>query len=251
MHARTTRRTLALAAGVLGAVALAAACRASSPPAPPTSAHPPQYRVLQSRLRSGWNTWDSRSVLRHVLLPDAFALNLGLKERAWIDEHYLGTALIGRRGDAAERVRPARHTLDGSYTSLEIAWRSLHARVESGRDGEDLVVLVTPLDRSDTNVTLVVESMLLWNRPGSLARLGDTLEASLASRRLQIFTTGHPVDDPFVPTSTPYLAVPLDGRVGISTGRPRSVDEIRGLLDARLREADLRGASFGPLSSAA
>ncbi|MFN8060259.1 MAG: trehalase family glycosidase, partial [Vicinamibacterales bacterium] len=63
--------------------------------------------------------------------------------------------------------------------------------------------------------------------------------------------TGHPVDDPFVPTSTPYLAVPLDGSVGISTGRARSVDEIRGLLDARLREADVRGASFGPLSSAA
>jgi hypothetical protein len=28
---------------------------------------------------TGWNTWNVRSVLSHVLLPEAFTISLGLK----------------------------------------------------------------------------------------------------------------------------------------------------------------------------
>ena len=34
------------------------------------------YEALQKRLAQGWNTWNTRSVLSHVLLPEGFALNL-------------------------------------------------------------------------------------------------------------------------------------------------------------------------------
>ena len=57
-----------------------------------------QYEALKKRLARGWNTWNTRSVLSHVLLPSGFALNLGLKE--WRDRRYLKEALIGRRGVA-------------------------------------------------------------------------------------------------------------------------------------------------------
>ena len=36
------------------------------------------YQALQDSLAQGWNTWNTRSVLSHVLLPEGIALNLGL-----------------------------------------------------------------------------------------------------------------------------------------------------------------------------
>jgi len=38
------------------------------------------YDDLTKRLAQGWNPWNTRSVLSHVLLPEGSALNLSLKE---------------------------------------------------------------------------------------------------------------------------------------------------------------------------
>ncbi len=35
------------------------------------------YKDMQSRLARGWNTWNTRSVHSHVLLPEGLAINLG------------------------------------------------------------------------------------------------------------------------------------------------------------------------------
>lgn len=50
------------------------------------------YENLKSRLACGWNTWNTRSVLSHVLLPGGFALSLGLKE--WRKRRYLLTKTV-------------------------------------------------------------------------------------------------------------------------------------------------------------
>ncbi|MBM4144528.1 MAG: hypothetical protein FJ225_13205 [Lentisphaerae bacterium] len=73
-----------------------------------------QYEELKSLLARGWNTWNTRSVLSHVLLPEAFAVNLGLRHPT--DGLYLKEALFGRSGKDEEQVRPGPHATDGSYT---------------------------------------------------------------------------------------------------------------------------------------
>ena len=84
-------------------------------------------------------------MLRYVLLPEGLAVNLGLKRHAFLEEDHLGEALIGRREEGAETVRPGIRAADGSYQRLEIAWRGLSAVVEAGHDEDgELVVLVTP-----------------------------------------------------------------------------------------------------------
>ena len=79
-----------------------------------------QYEEIKKKLASGWNTWNTRSVLFHVLLPEGFALNLCFKEHetgtTWQD-HYLKEALIGRGGANNEVIHPGSHAYDGSYTS--------------------------------------------------------------------------------------------------------------------------------------
>jgi hypothetical protein len=64
------------------------------------------YDELKQRLAHGWNTWNTRSVLSHVLLPSGFALNLCLKEYA--DGQYLKEALIGGRAGTRNRSFLAR-----------------------------------------------------------------------------------------------------------------------------------------------
>lgn len=191
----------------------------------------PDYAPVQEQLQQGWNTWNTRSVLSYVLLPQGFAVNLAFKQHYWLDEKYLAEALIGRRGEDDERVRPGLHSYDG-YSELELQWETIRVRVEAGRDGYDLVVLLTPLEAPASPAKLIVESAMLWNRPGALSRTDQQLSATWGDERVDVFISGaESVDDPYVPTRTPYLALPLDNMpIGISSGRERTVDEIRGAV---------------------
>jgi len=100
-----------------------------------------EYQRIQNRLQQGWNTWNTSSVLQQVLLPQGFAINLAFKQHYFLEEQYLSNALIGRRGDFTETVRPGPHAYDGSYTQLEIQWEGLDARIETAHAGKDLVIL--------------------------------------------------------------------------------------------------------------
>ncbi len=190
-----------------------------------------EYQALQTRLGRGWNTWNTRSVLSHVLLPQGFALNLCLKE--YTRGHYLKEALIGRQGAEEERILPGAHAYDAAYTDLSLAWRGIELRVQSALAGEDLVLLVTPRKLPYTPPTLVVESGLLWNRPGMAAREGEALifyPAQPAGVPLLVYAAGELVSDAQVPAQTPYLALRLEGPAGVSTGRRRSLAEIQAVI---------------------
>jgi len=210
----------------------------------------PDYRAAQDRLARGWNTWNTRSVTSQVLLPEGLAFNLAFKQHYWLEEQYLAEPLIGRRGDDAERVRPGLHAYDGSYTELTLEWEELRVRIESGHDGEDLVVLLTPLAPPASAVTVIVESALLWNRPGNLKRTGLGLTATLPGRTVRLFSTGTHEPDPYVPTRTPYLALDLSEPIGLATGRARSVAEIRQALDRARSDLEAEAAAFDSLAEA-
>jgi hypothetical protein len=128
------------------------------------------YAHIQASLAQGWNTWDTRSVLTHVLLPDALGLSLGLKE------YYRGTSLraaqIGRRTEGAESVTLGRHAYDGRYTETTVTWAGVTIRVETAHAGADLVVLVTPTANQRKSALLTTGVGYLWNRPGSVTRDG-------------------------------------------------------------------------------
>jgi len=81
-----------------------------------------EYLQLKSELCRGWNTWNTNSVLSHVLLPEAISVDFYLKDKS--TGKILTEALMGRRGKDAESILPLAHTNDGSYTELEIKWKS-------------------------------------------------------------------------------------------------------------------------------
>ena len=205
-----------------------------------------QYDDLKKRLAQGWNTWNTRSVLSHVLLPEAFALNLGLKEYA--GRAYLKEALIGRRGEHDEQIHPGPHAYDGAYTGLNLKWREIEILIQSAQEGDDLVLLVTPLANQTKPALLVVESGILWNRPGYVSLEDGALAGHLPGRTVYAYGTKESVFEPYVAAQTPYLAMPLDSVVGVSTGKKRRVEEIQAIVDRRRAEQEERFREFGDLA---
>jgi hypothetical protein len=210
----------------------------------------PEYLAIKERLANGWNTWNTRSVLAPTLLPEGFGLNLAFKQVKWLDEPYLSDVLFGRDDDDAH-IRPGPHTLDGSYTRLDIQWQQLWARVESAQAGDDLVVLVTPVTAQTLPVKMVVESALYWNRPGSLSKVSDyQLQATTPTRTIDVFSTASHQEDFYVQAQTPYLVLTLEEPVGLSTGTRRTIAEIRRLIDDAREAVEAQAAAHGELAEA-
>jgi putative isomerase len=206
----------------------------------------PQYRDLQRRVARGWNTWNTTSVLSHVHLPDGFAITLGLKNS--------GTGLHYQRDFFAanptlkrnERIRLGPHADDGSYTSLEMAWAANVYAVESATEGDDLFVLVTVNKRDPLRPAhLYVEAGYLWNRPGAVTRQATVLRAAGGGRSFEVRQTAEEIRDPFGTTNTPYLSAALDGVLAVYTGRPRTLEEVRAVVDRRRAEHAERLAAWG------
>lgn len=212
----------------------------------------PQYQAIKKRLIKGWNTWNTRSVLSQVLLPEGFAINLNFKQHNWLEEKYLKDVLIGCSGKGAEQITPGMHTYTGNYTELTIAWQQMKARVQTAHVGNDLVMLVTPLQKTKHKVAMIVEAAMLWNRNGALSRDDDQIQARFPSgNATSVHVTSKPHTDYYVSTYSPYLAVYLDQPVGISTGKKRSLNEIQKMI-AQQKQATQQQAvkQYGELAEA-
>jgi len=166
-------------------------------------------------LSQGWNTWNVRSVLSHVLLPDAFGISLGIKSYA--TGRCLREALIGRKGKDDEIVVPGPRSYDGAYTSLELTWQDVKVRIETASRGDDWFALVTPLQEQVMTATLTIEAHALWGRDGFCRYAEDGLIVQNASRRLSVVATGQRLHEPVVEITGPYLLLALDRPVCIST----------------------------------
>ena len=154
------------------------------------------YKQVQRRLARGWNTWDVNSVTTNVLLPEGLAIQVGLKHNTteW-GGAFLRDVLIGRLDPGAEKVIPGRHSWDGSYTDLRVSWKGHSWRVQSAHDGEDLVLLASPLNSKSISAlppTIVFSVNFLWNRTGTTVRRPEFIEAQGTSKVVRIYCTCAP-----------------------------------------------------------
>jgi hypothetical protein len=209
------------------------------------------YEELQQKLSSGWNTWDTRSVLTHVHLPSGLAFRLGIKE--YRDGGHLREALIGRLGDDAETVVPGTRAWDGAYTSLRVTWRGVEIEVQTATEGDDWLCLVTPLsrDRQLKTPLLIVEAGFLWNFPGSVARAGSALQASTSyGEEWRLGASTAPLEEPHTSALGPYLALPLESPMALFTGEERTLEEVREIMAQRSSEVARDGSDAAELRSA-
>lgn len=185
--------------------------------------------MTQPDWQHGWNTWNTRSVLSHVRRPDCFAISLGLK--TYDTNRTLREALIGRKGDRDENVVPGPHAYDGSYTSLEMTWSDMTLRVETASDGEHWFARVTPLADMVMTPALTIEAAILWNKPGHVRREGNQLILTNDHDTVTVVaSTEGRHDEPVVEITSPYLLIPLEQTVCITTN-PDRLDETNTIID--------------------
>ncbi len=205
----------------------------------------PQYKELQQKLGSGWNTWYANSFLSYVLLPEGFSINLCLTQPGqgeYVRNFYKAADIQER----PEKIIPGIRSDDGSYTSITVIYKDETIFIQTAVEGGEQYIVVSPV-KSKKNY-LVVEAGLLWNRKGSIGRSGDQLTASLGNRNITVYTTETPVPDGYSVTSVPHLAFSTAKELGICTGKQRSFDEISNVVEKQRRAVEQRISSYGPLS---
>lgn len=207
-----------------------------------------KYRELQNRLISGWGTFNHKSVLSHVLLPGAFAMNVGIKLHQNNADNYLKEAFISSRGTRPEKVTPGYKAYDGSYSELTIEWNSVIFNIESATTGsQDLVLLLTPVQNPENTPNVILETGFLWNRPGTIELKGETIKVKCSNKTIIVRTTGV-VQIESLANTTPYLAVKLDKPVAFYTGNKMTMDQIIDLVSQRRLEQEAIYKRYGKLS---
>jgi len=210
-----------------------------------------------------WQTWNVRSVLAHVRMPEAFGVLLGLFEFG--ECKYLRECLIGRPEQPGhvstandltgiEDVHSETRLIDAHYTGVTITWREITARVRSACVGEDLFLLVEPVTLPKAPVLLTVEAGVLWGRPGGSERVSsgrgrakhDKLVLFSGKKSVEVHATAACVQCGQFPAVGAHLALRLDRPIGMCTGRRRTLAEIRRQLLTGCRVRDTRLSSFGP-----
>jgi hypothetical protein len=104
--------------------------------------------------------------------------------------------------------------------------------------GDDHVLLARPLSRlpaGNLPATISFSLGYLWNNPGTVKHLSDRIVATGKAGDVIIYGGGDEAPLSAIPAEGPYLSAHLDAPAGISTGKRRSIAEIQGLVEERLR----------------
>ncbi|MGC4036406.1 MAG: trehalase family glycosidase [Chitinophagaceae bacterium] len=205
----------------------------------------PEYKALQQKLSKGWNTWYNNSMLSHVLLPDGFSINICLTSPGspeYVSQIFKAADIHNR----PEKTLPGIRSDDGYYTSIKVKYQVDTIEVQSATDGNDEIILVTPSKKAAN--TIVVEAGLLWGKNGSIGKENGQLVARLPGKIIKLYTTGSVVADGYSATSAPHIAFTMQQEIGICTGKKRTIDEIKAILQNHRSAQEKRINDFGDLA---
>ena len=200
-----------------------------------------EYIKLKSELCSGWNTWNTKSVLSHVLLPEAIAVDIFLNDTG--TGEILKEALMGKRGNGVETILPLAHSNDGSYTELIITWHTIKLKVQSCSDKKDLNILVTPLDANHIGKVLISPSEIWWDRDGKADVAGNQLMFDLPSGKISLSAKGSAATNG--DTTITCLAFSAGAEITLSTEVNLSAPEIREKIAAAKEKHEANKNKYG------
>ena len=205
----------------------------------------PQYRALQARLASGWNTWYNNSVITQALLPQGFAINLCIgtpDNENYLKEVFKASEIFNR----PEKVVLGLRADDGSYTSLKLEYMGTRLSVETATDGNDELILVSP-EKPSGNI-LYAEAALLWGGEGSIGLQNKKLVGTFPGKTITVSSTIAPIANAYALTTVPRLAFKLDKEIGLYTGKARTISEIKSIIQKHRAAQQKRVDSYGNLS---
>ena len=203
----------------------------------------------QDSLLQGWNTWNNPSVLSHVKMPEGLNIQLLFRKQRtgpyWLKDSYVASP----KYDFAEKIYPGQHAYDGSYTQLELNWEGQKAVVETASDGIDFYLLYQPVESPELPHILVVETGILWNKPGVLTKEDGAITADFGQTTYRLTTTAS--DTAFaLPLNTPYFSFLSDQRVAIYTGSEKSPEQVEEIIAQKKQAYRQSLEKYGKLAEA-
>lgn len=181
-----------------------------------------EAKAMSKKLIQGWNTWNTRSVLSQVLLPESFSINLAIKDHLG---NILEETLIGRdHFGSKERVIPGPHAYDGSYTELEFEWHNIKLRVQSASVNNELYLLVSPLNVAQGD-SLIITPRMLWNRKGEIKIDPQMIIGNTPTNNIKVYVNGNnkTIFSNAIHTS-------LDKNITVTTGTLKSVQYVENTI---------------------
>lgn len=203
---------------------------------------PQEHAVaLQQSIAKGWNTWDTYSLVSFTHMPEGITINLALKE--YTSACIMRNPLLYKQ---EQRITLGAHSDDGSYTDLELEWEKMRFRIQSATDGDNLVILVTPLEvKALKPPVLIAEAGIVWQMPGTVSKDKDKISWSSGKYSTSLFGTNPIVKDPYLKLYAPYNAYDLSSETGISTGKAYSLAEIKKVIQRQALALEQKKKSFG------
>jgi neutral trehalase len=181
-----------------------------------------EAKTMSKKLIQGWNTWNTRSVLSQVLLPESFSINLAIKDRLG---NILEETLIGRdHYGSKERVIPGPHAYDGSYTELEFEWHNIKLRVQSASVNNELYLLVSPLNLAQGD-SLIITPRMLWNRKGEIKIDLQMIVGNTPTKNIKVYVNGN--------NKTIFLNAihtSLEKNISVTSGTSKSVQYVESTI---------------------
>ena len=127
--------------------------------------------ALQHSLAKGWNTWDTYSQVSFVHMPEGITINLALKE--YKNSFIMRNPLLYKE---EQHITLGAHSDDGSYTDLTLEWEKMKFRIQSAMDGDNIVILVTPLEVTALKPPmLVAEAGFVWQMQGTVSKKEESI----------------------------------------------------------------------------
>ena len=201
------------------------------------------YSELKQKTNTGWNTWNTLNVLSYSHLPEGFTINLCIRE--YSSGPVLRESLVGR-----ENIFPGARSYDGSCTSLNLKFKELDLDVRTVVDQDEQIILLTPLSANPARPPkVIIEACLMWGKEGGIFKKDGRIYGECGGRRFDIYTSIPAVEEQHTHSLSPYIALPLEGPVVIST-RPCTLEEAELLYAAAKEKLDMANNSYGALSEA-
>lgn len=189
-----------------------------------------QYKIIQQQLATGWNTWNTKSVLSQVKLPEGIAVNIGFEANDITARRYLQEAYISNKEEGQAKVVPGYHAYDGSYTACKVIWHGMEVSVETAHDdNNNLVLLLTPEKLPAITPYFVIEAGMLWNKPGSVQSLQNSIAIKIRNQQWNVYTTTAQLKDA-LPLTTAYLVCSAKEITGVSVGTKKSLAQIQHII---------------------
>ena len=200
-----------------------------------------EYKTLQHNLCKGWNTWDTRSVVTHVLLPAYLGIELEFED-ILTHKRISSPFFIGEDKERLIKISPGAHAYDGSFSSLEFTWNDATIRIRSAHAGNDNIILLESLnEEAKKRIRVVARVKYMWDMCGEVNLVGEHIETTRGSDFNVIYMIGGPGEN----TKQELRRSMSEEFVAISTGKKRNIKEIRDIVNQAEKKHERYSDKFG------